>query len=207
MSVAEEVSEGKRVSRRGIWGWMLFDWAQQPFHTLVITFVFAPYFASAVAPNAAQGQEMWGLATGVGGLLIALSSPILGAIADASGPRKPWIAVFAVVGILANMALWFAVPDMQHLWLVMALVSLAVFGMEFAAVFNNAMMPGLVPARSWGGFRARPGALAISAGWSHSSLCLASCRPRRRRGEPFWVWSRSSALMRRHVRATGQQGH
>lgn len=150
MSIAEEVSEGKRVSRRGIWGWMLFDWAQQPFHTLVITFVFAPYFASAVAPNAAQGQEMWGLATGVGGLLIALSSPILGAIADASGPRKPWIAVFAVVGILANMALWFAVPDMQHLWLVMALVSLAVFGMEFAAVFNNAMMPGLVPREELG---------------------------------------------------------
>ncbi|WP_442935532.1 MFS transporter [Nitratireductor sp. CH_MIT9313-5] len=129
---------------------MLFDWAQQPFHTLIITFVFAPYFASAVAPNAAEGQELWGLATGVGGLLIALSSPILGAIADASGPRKPWIAVFAIIGILANMALWFAVPDMQHLWLVLVLVSLAVFGMEFAAVFNNAMMPGLVPREELG---------------------------------------------------------
>ncbi|KFB08731.1 Major facilitator superfamily transporter [Nitratireductor basaltis] len=150
MSATDGVIEEKRVSRRGIWGWMLFDWAQQPFHTLIITFVFAPYFASAVAPNAAQGQEMWGLATGVGGLLIALSSPVLGAIADASGPRKPWIAVFAVIGILANTALWFAVPDMQHLWLVMALVSLAVFGMEFAAVFNNAMMPGLVPREELG---------------------------------------------------------
>lgn len=150
MSATGGVIEQKRVSRRGIWGWMLFDWAQQPFHTLIITFVFAPYFASAVAPNAAEGQELWGLATGVGGLLIAFSSPILGAIADASGPRKPWIAVFAVIGILANMALWFAVPDMQHLWLVLVLVSLAVFGMEFAAVFNNAMMPGLVPREELG---------------------------------------------------------
>ncbi len=150
MSATGGVIEQKRVSRRGIWGWMLFDWAQQPFHTLIITFVFAPYFASAVAPNAAEGQELWGLATGVGGLLIALSSPILGAIADASGPRKPWIAVFAIIGILANMALWFAVPDMQHLWLVLVLVSLAVFGMEFAAVFNNAMMPGLVPREELG---------------------------------------------------------
>jgi len=150
VSATGGVIEQKRVSRRGIWGWMLFDWAQQPFHTLIITFVFAPYFASAVAPNAAEGQELWGLATGVGGLLIAFSSPILGAIADASGPRKPWIAVFAVIGILANMALWFAVPDMQHLWLVLVLVSLAVFGMEFAAVFNNAMMPGLVPREELG---------------------------------------------------------
>ncbi len=95
MSATGGVIEQKRVSWRGIWGWMLFDWAQQPFHTLIITFVFAPYFASAVAPNAAEGQEFWGVATGVGGLLIALSSPILGAIADASGPQKPWIAVFA----------------------------------------------------------------------------------------------------------------
>ena len=44
---------GRPVSRRGIWGWMLFDWAQQPFHTLIITFVFAPYFAAAAMPRRA----------------------------------------------------------------------------------------------------------------------------------------------------------
>ena len=88
------MSETAPASRRGIWGWMLFDWAQQPFHTLIITFVFAPYFAAHVASNSAEGQELWGYATGIGGLLIALSSPVLGAIADASGPRKPWILAF-----------------------------------------------------------------------------------------------------------------
>ena len=131
--------------RRGIWGWMLFDWAQQPFHTLIITFVFAPYFAAHVAPDPARGQELWGYATGIGGLLIALSSPVLGAIADASGPRKPWIAVFSVLGIAGCLLLWFAVPGMANLGFVIFAVALAVFGMEFAAVFNNAMMPDLVP--------------------------------------------------------------
>jgi len=135
----------RAVSRRGIWGWMLFDWAQQPFHTLVITFVFAPYFASAVAPDAARGQELWGLATGIGGLLIALTSPVLGAIADASGPRKPWIFVFSAIGAIACAALWFATPGMDSLGPILVAVALAVFGMEFAAVFNNAMMPDLVP--------------------------------------------------------------
>nr|WP_309082699.1 MFS transporter [Chelativorans sp.] len=124
---------------------MLFDWAQQPFHTLVITFVFAPYFASTVAPDAARGQELWGLATGIGGLLIALSSPVLGAIADASGARKPWILAFSIVGVLACAALWFAAPGMDNLAPVLLAIALAVFGMEFAAVFNNAMMPDLVP--------------------------------------------------------------
>ncbi|MDZ5699348.1 MFS transporter [Chelativorans sp. M5D2P16] len=124
---------------------MLFDWAQQPFHTLIITFVFAPYFAAAVAPDAARGQELWGYATGIGGLMIALSSPVLGAIADASGPRKPWIFGFSTIGVLACAALWFAVPGMAPLWPVLVVVALAFFGMEFAAVFNNAMMPTLVP--------------------------------------------------------------
>jgi UMF1 family MFS transporter len=133
------------VPRRGIWGWMLFDWAQQPFHTLVITFVFAPYFAAAVAPDAARGQELWGYATGIGGLLIALSSPILGAIADAAGPRKPWVLFFSVIGVVGCWALWLAVPGMHNLTLVLVAIAVAVFGMEFAAVFNNAMMPGLVP--------------------------------------------------------------
>ena len=139
-----EAGEG-RAPRRGLWGWMLYDWAQLPFHTLIITFVFAPYFAAAVAPDAARGQELWGYATGIGGLLIALSSPVLGAIADASGPRKPWVAAFSLIGVLACFSLWFAVPDMDNLTLVLLAVALAVFGMEFAAVFNNAMMPSLVP--------------------------------------------------------------
>lgn len=133
------------TARRGVWGWMLFDWAQQPFHTLIITFVFAPYFASAVAPDAARGQELWGLATGIGGLMIAIASPFLGAVADATGPRKPWIFGFSAVGALSCAALWFAAPGMANLDYLLVVIALAVFGMEFAAVFNNAMMPDLVP--------------------------------------------------------------
>jgi MFS transporter, UMF1 family len=134
-----------RASRRGIWSWMLFDWAQQPFHTLIITFVFAPYFAAAVAPDAAKGQELWGYAAGIGGLLIALSSPVFGAIADASGPRKPWIFVFSVLGVVGCWMLWYAVPGMPDLTWIMVWIVLALIGMEFAALFNNAMMPDLVP--------------------------------------------------------------
>lgn len=134
-----------RASKRGIWGWMFFDWAQQPFHTLIITFVFAPYFASAVAPDPATGQSLWGYATGFGGLIIAVFSPILGAIADASGPRKPWVLVFSIFGVIGSWMLWYAVPGAANLAPTLFWIALAVFGMEFAAVFNNAMMPDLVP--------------------------------------------------------------
>jgi len=145
MSIAGAAKEDATATRRGIWGWILFDWATQPFHTLVFTFVFAPYFAAFVAPDPAKGQELWGLATGIGGLLIALTSPILGAFADATGPRKPLIFIFSLIGVVACASLWFATPGMENLTPVLIAVMLAVFGMEYAAVFNNAMMPDLVP--------------------------------------------------------------
>lgn len=133
------------ATRRGIWGWMLFDWAQQPYHTLIITFVFAPYFAAAVAPDPATGQSLWGYASGIGGLIIALTSPIFGAIADATGPRKPWVFAFSVIGAIGCWMLWYAVPGMESFALVMLAIVVGLVGMEFAAVFNNAMMPTLVP--------------------------------------------------------------
>ena len=80
--------------RAAVISWIFFDWAAQPYFTLITTFVFAPYFASFVAPDPVQGQALWGFATAAAGLMIALLSPVLGAIADASGRRKPWIAGF-----------------------------------------------------------------------------------------------------------------
>src|SRR3569623_814756 len=71
--------------RSAVIGWIFFDWAAQPYFTLITTFVFAPYFATRVAPAPATGQSLWGFATSIAGFLIAFQSPVLGANADA-GP-------------------------------------------------------------------------------------------------------------------------
>lgn len=134
-----------RVSRKGIWGWMFFDWATQPFYTLLLTFVFAPYFASSVAPNAVVGQTLWGQAAAIAGIVIAIFSPILGAIADASGLRKPWIFVFSVFYVVGAFCLWFAIPGGISIYWILAAFILGIIGAEFATVFSNAMMPDLVP--------------------------------------------------------------
>ena len=132
------------TSKRGIWGWMLFDWAAQPFHTLIITFVFAPYFTSFVASDGVTGQALWGQAAGIGGILIAILAPILGAIADNSGRRKPWIAVFSIFAIIGSFALWFALPNSPNTTVILIAFVIALIGVEFATVFTNAMMPDLV---------------------------------------------------------------
>lgn len=137
---------GAKVSRKGVFGWMLFDWATQPFHTLLLTFVFAPYFTSFVAENSVEGQKLWSLALGIGGVLVAVLSPILGAIADHTGPRKPWILLFSVFAVIGALALWFTVPGATYA-VPVALVGfvIAFIGFEFATVFYNGMMPTLVP--------------------------------------------------------------
>ncbi|MEX3011850.1 MFS transporter [Hoeflea sp. TYP-13] len=153
--IAQETGAPK-ADRKGIFGWMMFDWATQPFHTLIITFVFGPYFVAHVADSAVKGQQIWGYATGFGGLGIALLAPILGAIADTSGPRKPWIVFFSLFGVVGCWMLWYSVPGSTNMAIVVTGLVLGLVGMEFAAVFNNAMMPDLVP-------RSRLGRLSGSA--------------------------------------------
>jgi UMF1 family MFS transporter len=124
----------------------MFDWAAQPFFTLITTFIFAPFFASALAPDPAQGQAWWGYATGFAGLCIAVLSPLLGGVADMTGPRKPWIAVFGAMLVAGAGLLWFAVPGHPcAVPIALAGFVLATIGAEFATVFNNAMMTRLVP--------------------------------------------------------------
>lgn len=132
------------VPRRGIWGWMLFDWAAQPFFTVVTTFIFGPYFVSRMANDPAMGQAAWGYGIAAAGFVIAILSPILGSIADQTGPRKPWIAFFATIKIASLCMLWFAAPG-SNLFFVVFFFSLASVAAEFSTVFNDSMMPRLVP--------------------------------------------------------------
>src|SRR5581483_4726886 len=101
--------------RSAVISWIFFDWAAQPYFTLITTFVFAPYFATHVAADAADGQALWGFATAAAGMVIALLSPMLGAIADAAGRRKPWIAAFGALLVIGSSLMWFGAPGDAHL--------------------------------------------------------------------------------------------
>ncbi|MBN8920436.1 MAG: MFS transporter [Rhizobiales bacterium] len=140
-------ASARHATRSAVIGWVLFDWAAQPFFTLVTTFIYAPYFANAIASNPVEGQSLWGFATAAAGLSIALCSPILGSIANAAGRRKPWIAAFGLVLVLAMTALWLGKPkDPSTIPVVLFAFACGMLAVEFATVFNNAMMPTLVPA-------------------------------------------------------------
>ncbi len=122
---------------------MFFDWANQPFHTLILTFTFAPYFASRVAADPVQGQVVWGYAITAGSVMIALLAPVLGAVADAHGPRRPWIILFSALYVMGVTGLWIATPGRPDPTLVLIFLVIALIGSEFAIVFTNSLLPEL----------------------------------------------------------------
>jgi len=135
----------------GLVGWVLFDWAAQPFYALILTFIFAPYFATAFVGNPVEGQALWGYFSAAAGLIVAVSGPILGSIAETRRRRKPWVGAFSIPFVLGMAALWFAHPggEEQILFVGFAFVAAAVSA-EFATIFTNSMMPTLVPERQLG---------------------------------------------------------
>lgn len=148
MSVQDAVSQSRSAGGAGrlsVGSWILFDCATQPFFSLILTFVFPAYFAQRIVGDAVAGQALWGYATGAAGVVLALGAPVLGAVADATGARKPWILVFSLPLVAGASMLWFAAPGAPFA-VGIALVGyfLGILGAEFTTVFNNAMMPGLV---------------------------------------------------------------
>jgi UMF1 family MFS transporter len=143
-----------QATKKHIWGWMAFDWASQPFYTVGLTFVFGPYFAvvaaeyfmsSGVESGAAkaQAQSLWSSGQTVSGLIIAFTAPFLGAFADNSGRKIPWIAFFSVMFVVAISMIWMLTPEGAALYLVLILFFIAFIAAESALNFVNAILPSL----------------------------------------------------------------
>lgn len=152
--------------RRALWSWALYDFANSAFTTIVVSFIFAIYFAGTLACSAewagcltpeqeaelsladrmndTRGQALWGYSQTFITLLVAVLAPIFGAISDLGGRRKPWIFVFSMICIVATVGLFFMRPEPMFIIPAILLVAVANAGFELGIVFNNAMLPSLV---------------------------------------------------------------
>ena len=124
--------------------WALFDWASSAFSAVIITFIFATYFSQGIAVDKATGTAQWGWALSASGIAIALLSPVLGAIADAGGRRKPWLFAFTCMAVIGCWLLWYARPDPGWVIFTLVVVAVANTALEVAGMFYNAMLPEIV---------------------------------------------------------------
>ncbi len=142
---ADRPAAGEPTGRIGLFAWCTYDWANSAFPTVIVTFVFAAYFAKAVAADDVTGTSQWSFAISLSMLACALLGPALGAIADHGGRRKPWVLAFTAIMVAATALLWFATPNTGVVWGVLLCFALANFAFETATIFYNAMLPAISP--------------------------------------------------------------
>lgn len=131
--------------------WTLADAARDPYISLVTAFIFPAYFVNHLVGDPIEGQALWGLAMGVSMFGVAILAPLLGAVADQMGSRKPWIVMLLIVGSGSMLALWYAEPGQSGVvMLVMVLASIAMIADELSLVFTNAMLPTLAHSSQFG---------------------------------------------------------
>ncbi|MGE3968190.1 MAG: MFS transporter, partial [Dongiaceae bacterium] len=149
--------------------WAFYDWANSAFPTVIQTFLFSAYFATAVATDERSGAALWGNATSLAAIAIAIASPILGAIADQGGRLKPWLGALTLLTALATAALWYVEPDPSFALLALIAMGIGTFGFELGTVFYNALLPAIAPRSMLG----RISGWAWGLGYMGGLACMA----------------------------------
>jgi UMF1 family MFS transporter len=169
---------------RHIAAWCLYDFANSAYSAVVMTAIFAPYYTKVIVGNeAGMGDVWWGRVSSVSMLFVALTSPYLGGLADASGLRKPlWIA-YTWLSILMVIAFTALEPGMAVPGFLLA--TLANIGMEGGVVFYNAYLPQIVASPMQG----RVSGWGFAVGYAGSIVALVIALPFTDpfRANPIWL--------------------
>ena len=169
--------------KRTVKSWILYDFANSIFPAVVTTAVFPLFYVNIiVADDGGRGEFWWGLAVSLSALLVAFTSPLLGAIADRSGVRKKFFGVYVAVCLIGVSLMTTLQPGMViagFLFFVIANV-----GFESAVVFYNAYLPDIAPPERLGEVSGK------GFGWGYlgSALGLLLVLPFGMREQYEFIW-------------------
>ncbi len=131
-----------------ILGWCFYDFANSPFTTIVVTFIYSAYFASGIMSNEAMGQVYWGNTVTICAIIIAFLSPIMGAAADQGGYRKSFLLFWTWICIIFSVLLFF--PQKGDIYTALILFSVANIAFEMGCVFCNAYVSDISSSNNMG---------------------------------------------------------
>jgi len=123
-----------------IFNFALYDFANSAFTTIIITFIFATYFAKQIAPNPILGQSYWGWTIGITGFLVAIIGPVVGSFADRKNRIVFFIRTFSLLCIFFTALLWFAKPYPSYLLFTLIIVGIANLFYELSLIFYNSLL-------------------------------------------------------------------
>ena len=130
------LSEEKQ--KKQIISWSLYDFANQPYTTLIITFIYSTFFVNYIAADEQQGTFLWANAISITAITVAFISPILGAFADNTGYRKSFLVFFTLICCLFTSLLYF--PDKGDVFLALTFVVISNISFEMGTVFCNSYL-------------------------------------------------------------------
>jgi UMF1 family MFS transporter len=139
----------KKINNKGeVFAWSMYDFANQPFTNLVVTFIYGTFFTTVIADNEIVGTQQWSHAVSITAIIVALISPLMGALADKGGYRKLFLIAFTWITIIATTILYFVMPGEVYkalFWFVIANI-----GFEMGSVFCNAYLPDISHSKNIG---------------------------------------------------------
>jgi len=138
----------KIKNRKEVFAWSLYDFANQPFTTIIITFIYSAFFTKVIAENEQIGTTMWASSIALTAIIVAILSPILGAIADSGGYRKFFLILFTWVSAVFSILLYF--PEAGDTLLALTLFVIANIAFEMGTVFCNSYLPDLSNSKNSG---------------------------------------------------------
>jgi len=129
--------------KRTIFSWSIYDFANQPFTTIILTFIYSTFFVDFIALDSSSGSIMWGRAVSISSICIAILSPIMGAVADSGGYRKIFLIFWTWVCVVFSYLLYY--PLQGDIFYSLLFFVIANIGFEMGGVFLNAYLPAIAP--------------------------------------------------------------
>jgi UMF1 family MFS transporter len=157
-------SNGASTKKRGTFAWALWDWAEQPYPTIMQTFIFPVYLATAVAGSEELADRQLGITIIIAGLVLALIAPVLGRRSDDNGRRKYWLMfnTYLLVGIM--IASFFVKPSPEFLLLGLVLYGAGSVIQEAALINYYAMLKSVTTEKNIGRVSGYAWALGYAGG-------------------------------------------
>lgn len=130
--------------------WALWDWAEQPYPTLMQTFIFPVYLTGAVAAGNNSADQQLGWATAIAGFMLALIAPVLGRRSDQNGRRKFWLLVNTGILVVVTASSFFVEPKPEYFLFGLVLYGIGSVIQESAFINYYAMLKGVTTEKNIG---------------------------------------------------------
>lgn len=160
------------LNKRHIISWTLFDFANSSYSAVIIAVIFPVFYVNSIAGNeSGLGDLWWGRAISLSMAVVAVSSPLLGGIADFSGLRKKFLFFYTVLSVCAIASL--SLLEKGMLAEGFLLIVAANIGMEGGLVFYNSFLPRIAPRE----YQGRVSAWGFMVGYAGSIVSLLIALP------------------------------